>query len=131
MQEQVGIKLVGKIVDEVGTYVDEAVVEEEAEHGGGHRLVGGDPGRHHGLHDVLRAGAGLVVVADREVVVVTVGGGAREEDGDDQRDKPRCDPRRRHGNGCRRAEIDVPAPRALYRSKEYIASRDVVFLCAQ
>jgi len=30
MQEQVGIKLVGKIVDEVGTYVDEAVVEEEA-----------------------------------------------------------------------------------------------------
>ena len=86
----------------MGTYVDEAVVEEEAEHGGGHRLVGGDPGRHHGLHDVLRAGAGLVVVADGETVLVTAGGGAREEDREDQRGKPRRRaPGRRHG--CRRA----------------------------
>jgi hypothetical protein len=85
----------------MGTYVDEAVVEEEAEHGGGHRLVGGDPGRHHGLYNALRAGAGLVVVADGETVV-TLGGGGRENDAEDhQRDKPRSDPRRRHG--CRRA----------------------------
>jgi hypothetical protein len=34
--------------------------------------------------------------------VVTLGGGGRENDAEDhQRDKPRSDPRRRHG--CRRA----------------------------
>ena len=90
-----------KKLSDVGTYVDETVVEEEAEHGGGHRLVGGDPGRHHGLHDVLRAGAGLVVVADGETVLVTAGGGAREEDREDQRSEPR---RRAPGrcHGCRR-----------------------------
>ena len=106
-----------KIVDEVGTYVDEAVVEEEAEYGGGHRLVGGEPGRHHGLHDVLRAGAGLVVVADGEVVVVTVGGGEREEDREDQRSEPR---RRAPGcrHGCRRRAIEPTLPAPMARRNE-------------
>jgi hypothetical protein len=54
----------GTKIDEIGTYVDEAVMEEEAEHSGCHRLVAADPERHHGLHDLLDIGARLVVVAN-------------------------------------------------------------------
>ena len=59
------------------TYLDEAVVEEEAD-GGADRPDGGVPPlRHHAAHDALQVGAGAAVVARRQ-------GGRAELRGDGQ-----------------------------------------------
>jgi len=44
-------------------YLDEAVVEEEAEDGGAHALLLGDGGPHHRLDGAVDAGAGVGVEA--------------------------------------------------------------------
>jgi hypothetical protein len=64
-------------------YVDEAVVEEEAEHGGCHPSPA-DPLRHDGRDDALHVGACLRVVPCREMVGV---GGVRESD---EEEKSQC-----------------------------------------
>jgi hypothetical protein len=71
-------------------------VEEGAEHGGHHGRLGGDLPRHHGMHDLLHAGARAVVVTDRERV--GVGCAAREKSTPyDQWHKPRGALAGRHG----------------------------------
>jgi len=47
----------------VVSYLDEAVVEEEADGGGAHALLSGDGGFHHRLDGVVHAGARVGVEA--------------------------------------------------------------------
>jgi hypothetical protein len=68
------------------TYVDEAVVEEEAEHGGRHPAAA-DPVRHDGPHDALDVRASLCVVPCGEMVGV---GGVHESD---EKEKSQSNPR--------------------------------------
>jgi len=48
-------------------YLDEAVVEEEANDGGAHALLPGDRGLHHRLDGAVQAGAGGGVEAGGEL----------------------------------------------------------------
>ena len=73
------------------TYIDEAVVEEEAEDGRPHSRLAGDLVRHHRPHDALHVWTRLVVVPCREMVAIGSGRDNNEEE------QGKCNPGKAHG----------------------------------